>query len=386
VRIPSKAVGYTPPRDRVARVAYNRALSTLNEHLVIPSAPNSHFSGEELNESLLYLSVEERYAESGLEDLACTRDEAPSADTLLYRLKKLGSDDAHRMLVDANDAIIEELLRRGVFRRPVVAAIDLTDDPYYGEYNRNVRRSRRDRGTNLFYTYASIHVVENGRRVTIFEIPVHQLDDHAYIAEKLINAAKARGIKIRTLLIDRGFYSVDVMNKLDEMGVRYLMPAKKNERIKRAIEEHHSGLIPSMVKFSIRNAAEQQASFGLMIYPKKGAKETDPTHEKYIVFATNMGYRQAFRLFPVIPDEYRRRWGIETGYRVQNQVKAKTTSTNYTVRLVYQMLSVIVYNVWQLANILLAIELGAELKKPLIKLTQLVRVVRMLIEQPDEPG
>jgi hypothetical protein len=117
-----------------------------------------------------------------------------------------------------------------------------------------------------------------------------QLDDHAMIAERLIMAARERGIKINTLLIDRGLYSVDVMNKLDEHGVRYLMPAIKNERIKRAIEEHHNGLIPNMVKFSIRNAAEQQAFFGLMIYPKKGAKkkETDPTHERYIVFATNM--------------------------------------------------------------------------------------------------
>jgi hypothetical protein len=378
-------VGYTPPRDRVARVAYNRGLSTLNEHLVIPSASNSHFTRETLNECLLYLSAEERYAESGLEDLACTRD-VPSSDDLLYRLKKMKSDDAHRMLMDANDALIKEMKRRGVFRKPAIAAIDLTDDPYYGEYNNRVRRSRRDRGTNLFYTYASLHVVENGRRVTIFEIPVHQLDDHALVVERLINATQARGIRIRILLIDRGFYSVDVMKKLDELGVRYLMPAIKNERIKRAIEEHHNGQIPNMVKFSIRNAAEQQAFFGLMIYPRKGAKDTDPVHERYIVFATNMRYREAFRLSSQIPDEYRRRWGIETGYRVQNQVKAKTTSTNFTVRLVYQMLSMIVYNAWQLANILLAIELGAELRKPLIKLTQLVRVIRMQTEYPDKPG
>jgi hypothetical protein len=378
-------VGYTPPKDRVARVAYNRGLSTLNEHLVIPSASNTHFTRETLNECLLYLSAEERYAESGLEDLACTR-EVPSSDALLYRLKKLKSDDAHRMLIDANDAIIEEMKRRRVFKKPAIAAIDLTDDPYYGEYNNRVRRSRRDRGTNLFYTYASLHVVEHGRRVTVFEIPVHQLDDHALVVGRLINAAKERGIRIRILLIDRGFYSVDVMRKLDEMGVRYLMPAIKNERVKRAIEEHHKGQIPNMIKFSIRNALEHQAFFGLMIYPKKGAKDTDPIHERYIVFATNMRYREAFRLFLTIPDEYRKRWGIETGYRVQNQVKAKTTSTNFTVRLVYQILSVIVYNVWQLANILLAIELETELRKPFIKLTQLVRVIRVQIEYPDKPG
>jgi hypothetical protein len=380
-----RSIGYTLPADKVAGLAYNLALSTLNEHLVMPAASNSHFTNEQMAECLLYLSVEERYAESGLEDLGFNR-EAPSADTLLYRLKKLESDDAHSMLVDVNDAILDELRKRGVFRKPVIAAIDLTDDPYYGEYNKHLRRSRKERGTNLFYTYASFHIVEDGRRITVFEIPVHQLDDHALIVERLVRAAMERGVKIWVLLIDRGFYSVDVMSKLDELGVRYLMPAIKNERIKRAIQEHDNGLIPSMVKFSIRNAFEQQAFFGLMIYPRKGAKETDPVPERYIVFATNMRYREALRLFPQIPDEYRRRWGIETGYRVQNQVKAKTTSTNYTVRLVYQMLSVILYNVWQLANILLAIRLEIELMTPIIKLTQLKRAIRVRIEHLDKPG
>ena len=248
-----------------------------------------------------------------------------------------------------------------------------------------MRRTRRERGTNLFYTYASLHVVDDGMRVTIFEIPVHQLDDHALIVERLVKAAMARGIRIRTLLIDRGFHSVDVMSKLDELGVKYLMPAIKNERIRRAIEDHHQGLIPGMVKFSIRNAAEQRASFGLMIHPREDSKQSDPIHEQYIVFATNMPHKEAFRLFPEIPEEYRRRWGIETGYRVQNQVKAKTTSTNFTVRLVYRMLSVVLYNAWVLANIMLAIILGIELRRPIIKLTELKRVIRLRIEWPMMP-
>jgi hypothetical protein len=89
-----KEFGCTPPRERVSWLMYNLALSTLCEHLVIPSASNSHFKPRQLVECLLYLSVEGRYAESGLEDLACTR-EAPSADTLLYRLKKVEGQDAY---------------------------------------------------------------------------------------------------------------------------------------------------------------------------------------------------------------------------------------------------------------------------------------------------
>jgi IS4 transposase len=139
-----------------------------------------------------------------------------------------------------------------------------------------------------------------------------------------------------------------------------------------------------MVKFKIRNSREEEASFGLMIYrkKKKDAKETDPIPDQYIVFATNMKYSEARKLYRKIPLEYKKRWGIETGFRVQNMVKAMTTSRNYTIRIVYQMLSVIIYNLWQLANILLALELMVKLEDPLIKLTHLARIFRLEIEMP----
>lgn len=33
------------------------------------------------------------------------------------------------------------------------------------------------------------------------------------------------------------------------------------------------------------------------------------------------------------PEEYRRRWGIETGYRMQDNALAKAMSTDYKLRL-----------------------------------------------------
>jgi IS4 transposase len=71
--------------------------------------------------------------------------------------------------------------------------------------------------------------------------------------------------------------------------------------------------------------------------------------------------------------EYKKRGEIESGFRVQNTVKAMTTSQNYTIRHIYQMLSVIIYNLWQLANILLAAKLMVKLEDPLIKLTHLLQ-------------
>ncbi len=96
-----------------------------------------------------------------------------------------------------------------------------------------------------------------------------------------------------------------------------------------------------------------------------------------------MPYQEAMAAFEAIPDEYRKRWGIESGFRVQDNVQAKTTSTNYAVRTVYLMLSIFLYNVWILANVTLADTLGiVEPRKPLMKLSQMAKFFTMWIERP----
>ncbi|MDI6707882.1 MAG: hypothetical protein QME47_02200, partial [Candidatus Thermoplasmatota archaeon] len=49
---------------------------------------------------------------------------------------------------------------------------------------------------------------------------------------------------------------------------------------------------------------------------------------------------------------YRKRWGIETGYRVKDKVLGKTCSVSYVARLLLMFLSVLLYNFWTLLRIL----------------------------------
>jgi hypothetical protein len=214
-------------------------------------------------------------------------------------------------------------------------------------------RSKKERGTKLFCTYASFHIVEKGKRITVFTLPVYQLDDHATIcSEEIIKAAWIRGIKIKKLLIEGGFYSVDVMNMLERLEVEFLMPAIKNDRIKLVIVDYHNHLIPKMVKFKIRNSKEEEASFGLMIYKnKKDAKETDPIPHQYIVFATNMKYSEARKLYRKGSFGVQRSAGeSRLAFAFSRLSRVMTTSQNYTIRIIYEMLSVIIYNLWQLAK------------------------------------
>jgi hypothetical protein len=112
------------------------------------------------------------------------------------------------------------------------------------------------------------------------------------------------GINIDEVLIDKGVYPVDRTKMLDRLKVEFLIPAIKNERLKRATEDYHNSLILEMVKFKIGNSREgEEASFDLMIY-RKDAKETDPISDQYTVFAKNMKYSEAMKLYRKIPLDY----------------------------------------------------------------------------------
>ena len=56
-----------------------------------------------------------------------------------------------------------------------------------------------------------------------------------------------------------------------------------------------------------------------------------------------------------LADSYRSRWGLETGYRVKEEVRGKTCSRNYAIRLFLQLLSILLYNLWQLCNVTFSI-------------------------------
>src|SRR3990172_10434744 len=77
---------------------------------------------------------------------------------------------------------------------------------------------------------------------------------------------------------------------------------------------------------------------------------------KFIPFATNVEGRSVRKLVRTIPKQYRKRWGIETSFRKVKEVFPMTTSPLPAIRLAYFMTAMILYNLWQLVNIMLITE------------------------------
>ena len=144
---------------------------------------------------------------------------------------------------------------------------------------------------------------------------------------------------------------------MKELFIFFVIPVKRNKKIdeiirefkqkcqKNLLHEEHHFLI---MEYTL-NRGKSFATFTLVIVVESPKKPDDEW--SVFAYATNMHVdrNNAIKL----ADNYRKRWGIETGYRVKEEVRGKTCSCNYAIRLFLQLLSILLYNLWQLCNIIL---------------------------------
>jgi len=372
---------------KVSSRVFQFAVDLMTEHLKFPAAKNSMYSTRDIHGCLLQLSLREGYAEGGLATLSlrCNGpNKVPTGRTFRGRAERVEVREIREAFTEANDEVLRTVRGFGVFRRRAVVAIDYNRKPFYGDPDvKMVVGGPYDRGTSWCYCYASIHVVEAGRRLTLYTMSINQFTEKATAVERLLKEASARGVHMKLVLLDRAFFTVEVISLLKRLGIRFIMPAVKNRKVKDAIRDYHESRAEAVQRF-LMGKSENTVSFNLAIYPRPKERKTKKKrqrsiYDRYLPFATNLSKAVATRLPTFIPEEYRRRWGIETGYRVQGSVEAKTTSKNYALRLLYQMASVFVYNVWQYANLLLAKAAKKPLEKPLIKLGNLAAYFEVFI-------
>jgi IS4 transposase len=80
-----------------------------------------------------------------------------------------------------------------------------------------------------------------------------------------------------------------------------------------------------------------------------------------------------------LPDDYRRRWGIETGYSGIEGFRARTTSKNHSLRLLYFFYALVLYNAWLLANLIIARRFSKILSRPIIQMQILKATIHTIV-------
>lgn len=180
----------------------------------------------------------------------------PSGDTMFRLLKGIASESgSHRRKgSDRNkkrktvrtgiqtiesllDLIVKKAISMGAFSTAVNVAIDEHDHPYYGADSRYLMGvgSKKFRGTDRAYRFATLESVKRGERSVLSVMRHDQPDgiDSSREVETPIEHAVEPGIKINIILMDRGYLDAGVMNNVDTMGMKYIVPARDSPRVLR---------------------------------------------------------------------------------------------------------------------------------------------------------
>ncbi|MBM4401235.1 MAG: transposase, partial [Crenarchaeota archaeon] len=359
--------------SRALRWLFTFSLNLTQKTFVIPTRYNCTYKARDILRALTFLSLESDYAEGGLKRLTKKlrrvskpkkrpgkhgkkRSRPPDSDTFLSRLKQISRYEANCMLGKLNRQVLAAAKAKGAFRRKAIVAIDLTFIPYNGKkITRYAVGGKRKKGTSWFHCWATLRIVSPGRRFTIKARPVKrdQLDAEAMakIVLELLAEAKTCGVHVRFVLLDKGFYNTAVIRALQTSSYKFLMAAKRNKNEKEAILDYFKTGKGQVRPFSF-SEGDGEIHFQLSIhrFNKKKSKRVRNILELYGAFATNLGFKEAVRVWSRLPEDYRKRWGIETGYRVDGVFRAKTTSTDERLRFIYYEYMVFLENLWTLHN------------------------------------
>jgi hypothetical protein len=275
---------------------------------------------------------------------------APSAETLRKAL--LASLPGLDELEDRfNDALAAHLPRR-LRRRKQRLAGDLTLVPYHGRYQvhpREVVRGQAKSGTTHFHAYATLYLVFRGQRFTIALTVVQQGDALKEVLRRLLRRAAEAGIKPALLLLDRGFYSVEVIRYLQAARYPFLMPLVCRGRK----ADHPQGPSASRVfqywrhsgwdRYTLREEGGRSAtvSVGVHVRNRRGRRKKHGRERLVYGFWGIQPKSVAW-----LSETYRRRFGIESSYRQLREAKAKTCSRSPVVRLFLVGVALVLRNVW----------------------------------------
>ncbi len=273
------------------------------------------------------------------------------------RLSGLPAEETLRQAIYANIpdfAVLQRQLNgalagrlpKSLRRKRQRLAIDLTLIPYHGEPHvkdsKELFRCAAKSGTTHFHAYATAYVVCRGERFTVALLPVPRGTSMLEVVKGLLRQAASVGIKPSLVLLDRGFYAVQVIRYLQCARLPFLMPVKLTGRK----ADHPKGPSGTRV-FTAETesgwhehtivSGTRRARVGICVfYHGRRARKT-------LIYACwGVGDHSC----EWVQKTYRTRFGIESSYRQLHQARGRTTSRRPELRLLYVGLSLVLRNEW----------------------------------------
>jgi putative transposase len=323
---------------------YNFTINTLD---TLPLNMPGAIESRDLLRVLVFAAASRLSVHQACEQL----ERAPSGPTVLGTLASQFSDlDA---LENRLNDLLARLIPKGLGKRGRRIAIDLIALPYHGTvddaHRDEVCRSKAKGGTTHFFTYATAYAVVRGRRYTLAMCRVRAKQSMDHVLRTLLARLVTLGIRIKLVLLDRGFYTVRVMRDLITAELPFIMPAVKRGK-KPTTTGGPTGTYALAAEkqsqwstYTLRSSQEGKVDFALAVVCHNTQGKRGRHRRETLLYAT---WGVTHRAWSWIRQTYRRRFGIESSYRPVHQARIRTTSRKPALRLLFVGVALALRNVW----------------------------------------
>lgn len=273
-----------------------------------------------------------------IHSLGLTVEKVPCETSFRHHLTKID----HVSLEHVNHKILtnssHKILKSG---KSYKFAIDYTLDPYYGEITKEnegfVIKSRLQRSTTKFYSYATLYTITRNQRVTLSVLPVRNgVSKVSYIAQ-FLDIIRDLGLIVEVLCLDRAFYAKKVFAFLQMANVPHIVPVRRaGKEMKTLLKGRSShrgsytlkGKDAVMVEVVVKN-----------IYQRGRRGKFGVKNLGYVVFGVSWNADK-------VCNAYSSRFAIESSYRMRNEVRPRTCTRNPTIRYLFAIISFMLKNIW----------------------------------------
>lgn len=283
-----------------------------------------------------------------IESYCNKNDESP--DRLQYYMKRISVEE----VVEFGVRAFEKTLRMYDHEK-VLLAIDFHDREYYGEAGDHVINTVMLHGERfckaLVHRYITVSIVDKGFKHTLAILPVMNPWKHDELVERLLRIAEKK-VEVECVLFDREFLGMGVLETVDNIGIQYLIPAKKGNGDIRVA--YWASLETGRWRWPHRVYKDRKTYVETELF----LREVYTT--EYMGFLTNRYMKSD--TFEALLGMYDLRWNIENGYKEAKSYLIRTSSKNPAYRLLILVVGHIMANLLQMVRHLHVRIKGYEMK------------------------
>lgn len=328
-------------------------LITLSSDEVLDFAQNALLKGVKLYingrkctiENICQIILKASAGQTSVSDVCDDLKDGPSGNAVLAQLHQALPQDMSqlwRLEAQLNRTLLINVPRR-MLKVRCDLAIDLVLVPYHGQPAHDpeeVKRSVARDGTTHFHCYATAYMIYKDQRMTLAMTFVRKSDTMLKILRRLFKRLDVLNLRIKKVYLDKGFYSIGVIRFLKERDLPFIIPART--RKKGGVSNLFVGRASYSTSYTLRNQTLGAETVDLAIAHKYSKGRYRRKRSKWFAYVTYRVRTHPLQIFQF----YRRRFGIESSYRQMNRVRARTSSTDPALRLLYVGVAFLILNLW----------------------------------------